>query len=88
MQLCIHKDDLSELDVYQRILRHKNYVIAMVNMEMLPPTFDTVFFGRTVYFTNAFKVDSVNGLRKSGTPQANWIQILNRISSSDTSVQT
>lgn len=30
IQLCIHKDQLTELDIYQRILRHKNYMISMV----------------------------------------------------------
>ncbi len=29
-QMCIHKEELTELDVHNRILRYKNYMIAMV----------------------------------------------------------
>ncbi|KAJ8314067.1 hypothetical protein KUTeg_008628, partial [Tegillarca granosa] len=34
-QMCIHKQELSELDIYHRILRFKNYMIAMVNKSVL-----------------------------------------------------
>ena len=36
IKLCIHKDKLTELDIYHRILRHKNYMVAMANKEILP----------------------------------------------------
>lgn len=35
--LCIHKQELTELDIYNRILRFKNYKVAMINQGLLPP---------------------------------------------------
>ena len=29
--MCIHKQELTPLDVYHRILRFNNYIVAMVN---------------------------------------------------------
>ena len=34
--MCIHKQELTALDVYHRILRYKNYMVAMVNKSLLP----------------------------------------------------
>lgn len=34
--LCIHKANLTELDIHNRLLRFKNYEIAMVNKGILP----------------------------------------------------
>lgn len=44
--LCIHKQDLTELDIYNRILRFKNYLVAMVNQGILPPKIDVPLFGQ------------------------------------------
>ena len=38
--LCIHKSELTELDIYNRILRFRNYEVAMVNQGLLPPKID------------------------------------------------
>ncbi|CAD7087628.1 unnamed protein product [Hermetia illucens] len=35
-QMCIHKEQLTELDIYHRILRFKNYTVAMMNKNVLP----------------------------------------------------
>ncbi|GAB0087793.1 Autophagy-related protein 9 [Sergentomyia squamirostris] len=35
-QMCIHKEQLTELDIYHRILRFKNYTVAMMNKNILP----------------------------------------------------
>ncbi|KAF3858153.1 hypothetical protein F7725_011354 [Dissostichus mawsoni] len=35
-QMCIHKKELTELDIYHRILRFKNYMVAMINKSLLP----------------------------------------------------
>ncbi|VDQ01991.1 unnamed protein product, partial [Trichobilharzia regenti] len=35
-QFCVYKVNLDELDIYNRILRHKNYLIAMINQDILP----------------------------------------------------
>ena len=44
-QMCVHKADLTQLDIYHRILRFKNYTIAMVNKELLPLKFRLPFLG-------------------------------------------
>ncbi|PSN50994.1 Autophagy-related protein 9A [Blattella germanica] len=54
-QMCIHKADLSELDIYHRILRFKNYTIAMVNKSLLPVKFCVPFLGDIVFFTRGLK---------------------------------
>lgn len=59
-QLCIHKRELTELDIYQRILRRKNYLVAMVNKGLLPPKFHLPWLGEhvsVVFFTNFFKLN-------------------------------
>ncbi len=44
--LCIHKQELTELDIYNRILRFKNYEVAMVNQSLLPPRIDVPILGQ------------------------------------------
>ena len=34
--MCIHKQHLTDLDIYHRILRFKNYMVAMINKDILP----------------------------------------------------
>jgi autophagy-related protein 9 len=43
--LCIHKQELTELDIYNRILRFKNYEVAMVNQSFLPPKIQVPLIG-------------------------------------------
>ncbi|CAH8571838.1 unnamed protein product [Schistosoma bovis] len=38
-QFCAYKVNLDELDIYNRILRHKNYLIAMINQDIIPIRF-------------------------------------------------
>ena len=38
-QFCVHKQELTELDIYNRILRFKNYQVAMINQGLSPPKF-------------------------------------------------
>nr|XP_018666906.1 autophagy-related protein 9A [Ciona intestinalis] len=54
-QMCIHKQQLTELDVYNRILRFKNYMIAMVNKGLFPPKFRVPILGDVVFFTQSMK---------------------------------
>jgi autophagy-related protein 9 len=44
--LCVHKQELTELDIYNRILRFKNYEVAMVNQGILPPKIDVPLLGQ------------------------------------------
>lgn len=48
--LCIHKQELTELDIYNRILRFKNYQVAMVNQGLLPPRIDVPIIGQLFVF--------------------------------------
>ncbi|CAB3225106.1 unnamed protein product [Arctia plantaginis] len=34
--MCVHKQEINELDIYHRILRFTNYMVAMVNKNLLP----------------------------------------------------
>lgn len=43
--LCIHKSELTELDIHNRLLRFKNYEVAMVNKGILPPKIHIPFCG-------------------------------------------
>ncbi|XP_044727484.1 autophagy-related protein 9A [Chrysoperla carnea] len=49
-QMCIHKRDLSELDIYHRILRFKNYLIAMINKNLLPIKLNVPFLNTEIVF--------------------------------------
>lgn len=53
--LCVHKQELTELDIYNRILRFKNYEVAMVNQGLLPPKIDVPIFGNLICLTTGFK---------------------------------
>ncbi|TTH38805.1 Autophagy-related protein 9A [Bagarius yarrelli] len=54
-QICIHKKELSELDIYHRILRFKNYMVAMVNKSLLPVRFRLPLLGDCVFYTRGLK---------------------------------
>ncbi|XP_061552342.1 autophagy-related protein 9A isoform X1 [Phycodurus eques] len=54
-QICIHKKELTELDIYHRILRFKNYTVAMVNKSVLPVRFRLPLLGDAVFFTRGLK---------------------------------
>ncbi|XP_063789896.1 autophagy-related protein 9A isoform X2 [Pseudophryne corroboree] len=54
-QICIHKKELSELDVSHRILRFKNYMVAMINKNLLPLQHRLPLLGNTVFYTRGLK---------------------------------
>ncbi|XP_018561367.1 autophagy-related protein 9A [Anoplophora glabripennis] len=56
-QMCIHKRELTELDIYHRILRQENYMVALVNKRLLPPRINVPFIGECVYWTKALKLN-------------------------------
>lgn len=55
--LCIHKSELTELDIYNRILRFKNYQVAMINKLLLPPRVNIPILGELVLLTSGFKLN-------------------------------
>ncbi|MBN3298923.1 ATG9A protein, partial [Amia calva] len=54
-QMCIHKKELTELDIYHRILRFKNYMVAMVNKSLLPVQLHLPLLGDTAFLTQGLK---------------------------------
>lgn len=54
-QMCIHKEELSELDIYHRILRFKNYFVAMINKSLLPIKYKLPLSGEIVFLTRGLK---------------------------------
>lgn len=53
--MCIHKESLTELDIYHRILRFPNYFIAMVNKGVIPLKFLFPFVGEVVFLTRGLR---------------------------------
>lgn len=47
-QMCVHKENLTELDIYHRILRFKNYQVAMMNKFLLPAKIKLPLLGEFV----------------------------------------
>lgn len=54
-QMCVHKAELTELDIYHRILRWKNYLIAMQNKGILPCVYRFPFIGKKAFLTEGMK---------------------------------
>ncbi|OXU30932.1 hypothetical protein TSAR_013160 [Trichomalopsis sarcophagae] len=54
-EMCIHKRELTELDIYHRILRFKNYIVAMINKSLLPVRLKIPFFGDIIFMTQGLK---------------------------------
>ncbi|XP_054673232.1 autophagy-related protein 9B isoform X2 [Grus americana] len=54
-QMCVHKRELTELDIYHRILRFKNYTVAMINKSLLPVRFHLPLLGPVVFLTQGLK---------------------------------
>lgn len=54
-QMCIHKQELTELDIYHRILRFKNYMIAMVNKSVIPVKFSLPVLGEYAFLSTGLK---------------------------------
>lgn len=55
LQMCIHKRELTELDIYHRILRQTNYLVALVNKKLLPPQVSVPLLGHVVYWTKGLR---------------------------------
>lgn len=53
--MCVQKRELSELDIYHRILRFKNYTVAMINKSLLPVRLRAPFFGDMIFLTQGLK---------------------------------
>ncbi|CDW59633.1 APG9 domain containing protein [Trichuris trichiura] len=54
-KLCIQKSHLTSMDIYQRILRRKNYMVAMFNKGLLPVRLKLPLIGDVCFMTLGFK---------------------------------
>ncbi|XP_071873693.1 autophagy-related protein 9 isoform X1 [Bombus fervidus] len=54
-EMCIHKRELTELDIYHRILRFKNYMVAMINKSLLPVRLKIPVIGEIIFMTRGLK---------------------------------
>ena len=53
--MCIHKQELTALDVYHRILRYKNYMVAMVNKSLLPLRYSVPLLGDHAFLSTGLR---------------------------------
>ncbi|XP_014366292.2 autophagy-related protein 9A [Papilio machaon] len=53
--MCVHKQEINELDIYHRILRFDNYMVAMVNKNLLPLQIHVPFCGDFHYLSRGLK---------------------------------
>ncbi|XP_030560315.1 autophagy-related protein 9A [Drosophila novamexicana] len=72
--MCIDKELLTELDIYHRVLRFKNYLVALMNKQLLPVRYQLPLFGEIVSLSRGmlFNIDFIL-FRGPGSPfQNNW----------------
>ncbi|KAL7073674.1 hypothetical protein ACQ4LE_007376 [Meloidogyne hapla] len=55
LHLIVNREAITPLDVCQRILRHKNYFVALVYYDILPPRIRLPFFGHVHYLSNGLR---------------------------------
>ena len=53
-EMCIHKRELTELDIYHRILRFKNYLVAMINKSLIPVHLNVPVIGDFIFMTRGY----------------------------------
>ncbi|XP_059059836.1 autophagy-related protein 9A [Achroia grisella] len=53
--MCVHKKEINELDIYHRILRFDNYMVAMVNKNLLPLQISVPCIGDFHYLSRGLK---------------------------------
>ena len=78
--MCIHKQELTPLDVYHRILRYTNYMVAMVNKSLLPLRFTVPFLGDHAFLSTGLRFNLELLLFKSPWVSCNAWRILINIS--------
>lgn len=54
-QMCIHKTELTQLDIYHRILRFKNYLVSMANVSALPLKHNLPVLGEYAFLSTGLK---------------------------------
>ena len=54
-RMCVNKEEITALDIYQRILRNENYMIPLVTMNVIPVKFHVPLVGEYVYLTKGYQ---------------------------------
>lgn len=54
-QMCVHKEELTELDIHHRILRWKNYMLAMQNKSVISCSYNFPVVGERAFLTEGMK---------------------------------
>ncbi|KAK2562122.1 Autophagy-related protein 9A [Acropora cervicornis] len=54
-EMCVHKEELTELDIHHRILRWKNYMLAMQNKSVISCSYNFPLVGERAFLTEGMK---------------------------------
>ncbi|KAI6239218.1 Autophagy-related protein 9 [Aphelenchoides fujianensis] len=57
VHLIVNQESITPLDVYQRILRYKNYMVALVDNDVLPLTIRVPFVGKISYLSSGLRLN-------------------------------
>ncbi|CAJ0939953.1 unnamed protein product, partial [Mesorhabditis belari] len=57
LHIIVNFETISPIDLYHRILRFKNYFVALVNQRVLPPVLKVPFYGEVPYLPNGLKAN-------------------------------
>jgi autophagy-related protein 9 len=52
-RICIRKKNLTELDIYNVILRQRNYLVAVLDILVLKSSYQLPFVGSMVFMSSA-----------------------------------
>uniref|UniRef100_A0A914HKF9 Autophagy-related protein 9 n=1 Tax=Globodera rostochiensis TaxID=31243 RepID=A0A914HKF9_GLORO len=55
IHLIVSRDSINSLDIYQRILRHRNYFVALVYKSILPPQIGLPLVGNVHYLSSGLR---------------------------------
>lgn len=55
LHLIVNKESITPLDIYQRILRHKNFFVALIYKDILPPQVRLPFLGPVRYLSTGLR---------------------------------
>ncbi|KAI6236777.1 Autophagy-related protein 9 [Aphelenchoides besseyi] len=57
VHLIVNQEKITPLDVYQRILRYKNYMVALVDNDVLPLHLNVPFLGKVSYLSSGLRLN-------------------------------
>lgn len=57
VHLIVNQDEITPLDIYQRILRYKNYMVAFIDHDVLPLHIDVPFVGKISYLSSGLRLN-------------------------------